>query len=261
MIICFTGTGNTRHIADILQDILGDELVRLAPGLMSNPEKVKLEPRDGRIIWAFPIHGWRMPMLVREVIKYAKIESETEVEHFMVATCGDDVGMAAEHWRRAIGKRGWKTRSAFSVTMPNTYVCMRGFDVDAPEVADAKLALCKGRAEAIAEQIEDNSTVVNDVVRGKFPFTKTYLIYPLFSFFKLRIGPFHTTDACTGCGRCARNCPLLTISIGSDKRPHWKGKCAMCLRCYHQCPNHAIAFGSATKGKGQYIFSGYSIKA
>ena len=91
MIICFTGTGNTRHIADILQDILGDELVRLAPGLMSNPEKVKLEPRDGRIIWAFPIHGWRMPMLVREVIKYAKIESETEVEHFMVATCGDDV--------------------------------------------------------------------------------------------------------------------------------------------------------------------------
>ena len=39
MIICFTGTGNTRHIADILQDILGDELVRLAPGLMSNPEK------------------------------------------------------------------------------------------------------------------------------------------------------------------------------------------------------------------------------
>lgn len=261
MIICFTGTGNTRHIADILQDILGDELVRLAPGLMSNPEKVKLEPRDGRIIWAFPIHGWRMPMLVREVIKYAKIESETEVEHFMVATCGDDVGMAAEHWRRAIGKRGWKTRSAFSVTMPNTYVCMRGFDVDAPEVADAKLALCKGRAESIAEQIEDNSTVVNDVVRGKFPFTKTYLLYPLFSFFKLRIGPFHATDACTGCGRCARNCPLLTISMGSDKRPHWKGKCAMCLRCYHQCPNHAIAFGSATKGKGQYIYSGYSIKA
>ena len=261
MIICFTGTGNTRHIADILQDILGDELVRLAPGLMCNPKKVTLAPRDGRIIWAFPIHGWRMPGIVRNVIREATVESGTPVEHFMVATCGDDIGMAAEHWRRAITRRGWTPRSAFSVQMPNTYVCMRGFDVDSPEVADAKIAACAARTEAIAEQIEENSAAVTDVVRGAFPRTKTYLVYPWFSMFKLRIGPFHATDACTGCGRCARNCPLLTISMDAGKRPRWKGQCAMCLRCYHQCPNHAVAFGSATKGKGQYIFEGYSIKA
>jgi len=260
MIICFSGTGNTRHIADLLQDSLGDEIVRLAPGLMCDPSKVTLAPSDGRIIWAFPIHCWRMPRIVRRTIRLVTIKSDTPVEHFMVATCGDDIGMATEQWRRDIKRRGWTPRSAFSVQMPNNYVCMKGFDVDPKDVAEAKIAASKARTEAIAEMIEDNSDVVTDVVRGSWPWIKTYVIYPWFAWRKLRIEPFHTTDACSGCGRCMRNCPLQTISMGRDNRPVWSGQCAMCLRCYHQCPNHAVAFGSATSGKGQYICPGFSIK-
>lgn len=260
MIICFSGTGNTRHIADLLQDSLGDEIIRLAPGLMCDPSKVNLAPRDGRVIWAFPTHCWRMPDVVRRVIRQATIKSDTPIEHFMVASCGDDIGLADKHWRRAIQKRGWTPRSAFSVQMPNNYVFMRGFDVDPDDVAKAKLAACKGTVAAIADMIEDNSEIVNDVVRGSWPWFKTYVIHPWFYWRKFRIEPFHTTERCNSCGRCVRNCPLQTISMGPDNRPMWSGICSMCLRCYHQCPNHAIAFGKTTEGKGQYIFPGFSLK-
>ena len=58
---------------------------------------------------------------------------------------------------------------------------------------------------------------------------------------------------CTGCGGCARSCPLGNIAMQPGGTPHWGNRCAMCLRCYHSCPRNAVAYGKATAGKGRYM--------
>ena len=47
------------------------------------------------------------------------------------------------------------------------------------------------------------------------------------------------SDACTGCGKCARGCPLGNIEIKDGKAvPH--GQCTMCYRCISTCPKKAL---------------------
>ena len=68
-----------------------------------------------------------------------------------------------------------------------------------------------------------------------------------------RTGYFAVTDACVGCGLCARNCSVSAIEI-RDGRPVWvKEQCVMCLACLHRCPKFAIRRGKKTAGHGQYV--------
>lgn len=258
MIICFSGTGNTRYIADRLHDLLGDEVLRLPPGLMKRPEMVTVNVTDGRLIWAFPVHCWAPPHTVSKVMRRATITSETPVTHHLVCTCGDDIGLADKIWLKNVKKRGWTPGHIASAQMPNTYTSLPGFDVDSKEVADAKIEAVGPRIEAIAADITGGNWGV-DVVRGSYPWIKTRTLYPLFRAFLSSTDAFHTNDKCKGCGICMRNCPMISIQI-VDSKPVWSKECNMCMRCYHCCPARAIEYGPFTKGKGQYICPGFSLK-
>lgn len=49
----------------------------------------------------------------------------------------------------------------------------------------------------------------------------------------------HATDACTGCGWCARECPGTNIRMKDDK-PEFLKQCVLCTRCLYGCPVNAI---------------------
>lgn len=258
MILCFSGTGNSRHVADKLQELLGDELQRPAPGYMKSPDMFRLRISDHRMIWVFPVHAWGLPWATRNVLENMKFVAPDDCVHHAVITCGDDIGYADVQWRKAIEARGWKAGCAFTVAMPNVYTFMKGFDVDSKQLEAAKLAAVPARAREIAMAIEAEDAAT-DVVRGKMAWAKTYLLGPWFRAFKMSTKPFHANEHCNGCGKCARNCPLTNISM-TGGRPRWGNACTMCSRCYHCCPQHAVQYGSATKGKGQYICPGFSLK-
>lgn len=49
------------------------------------------------------------------------------------------------------------------------------------------------------------------------------------------------SESCTGCGRCARECP--TGAIREDPTLSVHSECIVCLRCMELCPTSAISFG------------------
>ncbi len=251
MIIYFSGTGNTAFTAKLLSKALNDEqLLRLTSDMLLHPENHTLISKDTRLIWAFPIYSWGIPPVIVNFIRKVKIAWETkDAIHYMLTTCGDDMGYADLRWRKEIRRRGLNAKSVFAVRMPNTYVCMKGFNVDPDDLEQEKLDKASDAIRKIADAINNGKEDI--LIRKSFSWIKTYIIYPWFKKYAMSSRPFYFTQACISCGKCAAYCPMANISM-IDRHPFWSENCAMCLRCYHICPSHAVAYGKATASKGQY---------
>lgn len=240
---CFSGTGNSQWVADKLQG--------LGIGQRSQEPSSDILEEGGVFGMVFPVYGWGLPKVVHEYIE-AHLEDIQKAQYvWVVMTCGDDIGYADEVLSKTMGR---KPNLVYSVRMPNTYVCLPGFDVDKDEVATAKVQETLKRLPGIAESIQKRETKT-EVVRGKMAWVKTYVLRPLFNRFLVTDKYFHTLQKqCIRCKRCVRGCPLGNIALSDKGVIVWKHEhCTGCLRCYHRCPNHAVHFGKFTKNKGQKI--------
>lgn len=246
MIFCFSGTGNSRWIADTLARELNDRVI-----MINNVSDCCDISASERVVWVFPIYSWGLPPVVKTFIRKIKLECP-EVTHYMVCSCGDDIGLAHLQWRKEITRRGWMTMASYSVIMPNTYTLMKGFDVDSQDIVASKLQRAVSRVNEITQKIKSGDKT-DDVNKGNWAWVKTHIIYPYFVKFCMSTKPFHITERCIGCGKCAKECPMKNI-IMTNRRPQWNRNCALCLRCYHTCPQHAVEYGKETKCKGQYLF-------
>lgn len=253
MVVYFSGTGNTEHVARTLGDIICEPVVSVTDVKSEN-----LELRGEKLVLAFPIYCWGVPPIVLDYIaslpeRFIAEVKERGVPVVMVCTCGDDTGMAPEMLAGALAARGLELRGAWSVTMPNTYVILPGFDVDSSKVTLGKLEEAAPRIAAIAAMIERGEWEM-DVHRGSFPWFKTKVIYPMKRTWAVNPRKFRTTQECVRCGRCVTVCPTGNVKMKSGQ-PAWGPDCAGCLACYHHCPTHAIEYGNRTNNKGQYFFN------
>lgn len=228
--------------------------------MLANPDNAEISTDSTTAIMMYPVYSWGTPPVVINLINKAKFSIAPQTVFHLVLTCGDDCGLAAQQWRKVMMARGIPTGSAWSVQMPNTYVCMSGFDIDEQAVANKKIESSDKRLCQIANEIQsfaktDGNSHINsttDVVTGKFATIKTKIIYPWFVRHAMSPKPFRHTNACVTCGKCMRNCPMQNIRADENGAPLWGNVCAMCLRCYHICPTHAIEYGNKTAKKGQW---------
>ncbi len=250
MIFWFSGTGNSLWVARRLASALNDTLIDVAQASIDGKHDYTLKPGES-LGFVFPTHSWGPPPLVCDFASKLNLGGTTSNTHcYMVTTCGDDVGLTVEILQKALGDITIK--AAFSVQMPNTYVCLPGFDVDDQATEHRKLIAAKTRVEKIEMAIAERRNII-DAERGKAAWAKSRIIRPGFISSAMNDKKFKvSTTACTRCGKCAAQCPVHNIVSSPDGTPQWQGNCTMCLRCLHMCPACAIDYGNATQKKGRY---------
>lgn len=254
MIIYFSGTGNSRYTARRLAGYLGEEAVDIA----RNPD---VHPEAGMRMLGIvsPVYAWGIPAPVMEWISCQRGKCSVPLI-WGVLTCGDETGRAPDMLARQLRKAGLQLDAVYSVQMPNNYVLLPGFDVDAKELERRKLEACEDRIRQIAKSIERGERGVDDVVRGPWARLKTGLVYPLFRRWGISERRWKVdTSKCVSCYKCQMACSVGNITL--DRRPDlgderyypvWHDKCVSCLGCYHVCPQKAISYGKATLRKGHY---------
>lgn len=261
MIFFFSGTGNTRWVAQIMAKATGERLIAMCGD--DTPTHYTLEP-DERIGFCFPVHGWQPPKVVRRFIARLSIDNPQGHYCYALCTCGDSVGLAMEMLDVCLAAKGLKTDSRFSFVMPESYVALPFMLTDTPQREQSKLENARLAMPKVTDCVSQRRKGVDEIKRGPLPWVLSHVIGAVFNAVLITDKPFRVdADRCAKCGVCAKVCPMGNIKVKADGLPEWKhhGECTACLACYHHCPRHAINYGPLTHRRGQYYFGRRKDKA
>ena len=254
MIYYFSGTGNTRWVAEQVSRACGLALRNVADclGDVATPE-INLWT-EGILGLAFPIYGWTIPKVAEAFIRsLPRAEVPGTYYVFALLICGDDIGRAHEHLAMLLAEKGYELSAVWSFSMPNTYIGLPFFDVDNEELAARKIKSTQEKLPRVAQQILCREKGVVDVVPGSFSRWKSGWLRQFF--YRFWVGPkmFSTRHRCTACKRCEKVCPLHNIKVERPETgPKWGQQCTFCLACYHVCPISNILVGPSRTCKGRY---------
>ncbi len=244
MLIYFTGTGNSRFLANLLSTQLNDEIVDATQHIKNGTHPAFQS--DKPYVFVAPTYAWRMPRLLEEWMLKCRFEGSQKV--YFVLNCGSEIGASGTYAKRLCRKIGMEYMGTAEVIMPENYIAMftaptweesqtilREAEAQIPELA-AKIA----REEAL-EQVK--ITLVGRLCSS--------VVNPLFYRFSIRADKFLVKDTCISCGKCAKDCMLNNI-VMKDGRPVWGSDCTHCMACICGCPKDAIEYGKRTVGLRRY---------
>ncbi len=118
------------------------------------------------------------------------------------------------------------------IVMPENYIAM----FSAPQADEAR---------QIVAQAEPSIDRAIAAIQRNQPFAPTRNnlydrfmsgpVNPIFYKFFVKANAFTASDACIGCGQCAKRCPMNNVTL-KDGKPVWGKNCTHCMACICYCP-------------------------
>ena len=243
MILYFSGTGNSKYVAERIATILEDQTLNLFDKIKNNDYTPLVS--DWPWVIVTPTYAWQIPNIVKNWLNQTILNGNKEM--YFVLTCGDSIGNAADFAKGYCELNNKKFKGLTKVDMPENYIAM----FNAPEEAEARGIVRK--ADPIIDEIA-NTIKHGNKLDSKTSFMGKILSGPINkSFYALGIRDkaFTVSSACNGCGLCEKNCVTNNIII-KDGKPTWNGSCTHCMACICGCPQEAIEYGKHSVGKPRY---------
>lgn len=242
MLFYFSGTGNSRYIAECIGGILDEAPADIKP-LLQTQDTYKSETP---FVFVTPTYAWRLPRLVASWMQKQKFCGNANA--YFVMTCGSEIGNAQKSLQALCAECGLQYCGVYPVVMPENYIAM----FSAPTVAQAQKILAAAApapAEAAAYIVQNKPFPQRRVT----PLDRLYSgpVNPLFYRLFVKAKPFYATDACIACGKCVQACPLGNIRLQAGK-PVWGDTCTHCMACIAYCPKTAVEYGRKSAGKPRY---------
>lgn len=235
MILCFSGTGNSKYVAQRIADALDDALVNLNDRIKAS-DTSSVETGE-RVIIVTPTYAWRIPRVVRDWLR--KTELRDAKQAWFVMTCGSEIGNADKYNRELCTEKGLSCMGTTQIVMPENYIAM----FSAPKTDEER---------KIVAQAEPSIDQAIAAIQRNQPFAPTRNnlydrfmsgpVNPIFYKCFVKANAFTASSACIGCGQCAKRCPMNNVAL-KDGKPVWGKNCTHCMACICYCPVSAIEYG------------------
>lgn len=204
MILYFSGTGNSKYVADRVSEQLN------APSPISLNELVKKEKPEifesgDPYVFCYPTYAWRMPRFLEAYLKKCSFKGDRRA--YFLASCGDSVGASAEYAKKLCGEIGLEYMGLKAIVMPENYIAV--FNCPSEEkcrdIVEKAKSVIDNAAAIIADRavIEDKSGL--KILSG--------IVNSVFYKFIVKAKPFHLEKECISCGLCVKSCVLNNIKL------------------------------------------------
>ena len=134
MIFYFSGTGNSKWIANHLPK--SKRRVGFIPDALKNGALEFSLQADEKIGFVFPIYSWGPPRNCVELCSTALFKGYKGQYLFLFVPVVMIPGLPSKVLAKALKNKRLGMSRWFSVTMPNNYVLLPGFDVDNKELEE-----------------------------------------------------------------------------------------------------------------------------
>lgn len=251
----FSGTGNTRIIADLIREELQLESIIVETfaidELLKQGKKIDIE-KYYMIGLGHPIYGFGAPRVMERFIDILPVVSNKNV--FIFKTGADFISVNHNSSGILIRKLQRKGYNVFY----DRIICMgSNFYVKYTDEFVKQLYLTA---------VEKVKHMCKEILSGKERIYKNSILMKSISYVsnfgedkilaRLFGKTLKVTKHCIQCGKCIKNCPTSNIYMENNKI-RFKWDCTLCMRCIYQCPNNAIM----SRGFNFIIFKdGYDIK-
>lgn len=240
----FSGTGNTRLIADLYKKYLTDYEtvifdIEIQKGSASfvpppNPSEFDL------IGFGYPIHGFNAPEITVNFCRALPDTDKTKRKKaFIFKSSGE--GHSLNNYSsgliiKILEKKGFDILCERHYVMPYNMIFRHSPEMVKSEYiyADALVRLnCRDLQNGFRENVH-----FNPLKAWFVPVIRIEWIYARLQ------GPFMKVDMhkCIKCMKCVNNCPLNNISF-ADEKFKFGTNCSLCVRCSFNCPVCAISIG------------------
>lgn len=250
MILYFTGTGNSKFVADYLAEKLEDETVSIND-YIKNGQYPTLESKKCYVIVA-PIYAWRLPPVVEQFLTKTTFKGSKNV--CCVATMGENSGNADKFVAKIFADKGMNFTGFIGVPMQNNYLLME--DMPDSTVADEQFKTVVPKLDIISGKIVAGEMLKKD---DKTPMAKLMsgVVNWGFSNFMLKNQNFTADEKCILCSKCVDFCPANNIKMQNSSIV-FGSNCTGCFGCLHRCPVQAINVKGKTETRGRYLCTEYS---
>ena len=244
MILCFSASGNSRLVAELLARETGDQLVSL------NEQFQKGEPwtfqSDKPYVVVSPIYAWRLPYKVEEFLRRGTFGGCRQM--YVVTTMGGDDGSAGKFCRKIVEGRGLTLLGYQPITMPDNF--MVSFPVPDRETAIREIRKSVPLIQKTARRIQRKDKLPEKKGKPQDGFLSTVVNWG-FRNYMASSKSFRVSQDCIQCGQCVKGCPCNNIALRNGTIQFGKD-CMFCLACINNCPVHAIDYKNAGKKHGFY---------
>ncbi len=245
MIFYFSGTGNSRYVAEKIAHATEEKLVNMTQSEIDKNSEYMLQNGEN-LGFVFPIYWWGMPALMEEFIQKMEIRGNGSNYIYGVCTYGLGAHNGLKDLERLLVKKKLYLQATYEVKMVDNYVV--AYDIAGEEQQEKIYEQAKIEIEKIIRNVTEHKQIR---VSDRIGTTIKPIVHSFYKHTDHR-KKFYVTDSCTGCGSCAAGCPCQAISM-EEHKPVWKENCAFCLKCIHSCPVQAVQYGKGTLKRSRYL--------